>query len=68
MSETPHALGDNHTVRWHYGDVEIRDERAEYVGLTPHQALALLSWLEQERDTLLRLAKESPFIGRQGGQ
>ncbi len=50
---------DGHTVTLtEYGEVEIDDNRAEYVGLTARQALALLTWLEENKAPLEQLAKE----------
>ena len=51
-------LGDDYTVAWHYNDINIQDQRAEFVALTPQQALSLLAWLRQEETTLEELAKE----------
>jgi len=47
-----------HAVAWHYNDIEIRDQGAENVLLSAKQALSLLAWLEQERETLEKIAKE----------
>jgi hypothetical protein len=64
MNETKHngTLENDpyrgHTVAWHYKGIEIKDENAEYVGLSAKQALSLLAWLEQERNTLEQIAKE----------
>ncbi len=57
MSEHKHDgdLGDGYTVAMHYTNVEIRDSGAEFVALTPGQAIKLLAWLEEEYPNLSRL-------------
>ncbi len=48
--------GENKFVR----GIAIRDDAHEPgIRLTPQQALSLLAWLEQERETLEQLAKEN---------
>ena len=51
-------LGDRYSVAFDYSTIEIKDQGAEYVGLSAKQALSLLAWLEQEREKLEQLAKE----------
>jgi hypothetical protein len=62
MNEHKHDgdLGDGYTVAMHYTNVEIRDSGAEFVALTPEQAIKLLAWLEEEWLNLRRLAREKP--------
>ncbi len=59
MAKHDGGLGDDYTVAWHYNDIEIRDQGAEFVGLTAAQALSLLAWLEQEREALERFVEPS---------
>ena len=47
-----------HRVEWAGREVQIQDNTYEYVGLDAKEALCLLAWLEQERGTLEKLAKE----------
>ncbi len=65
MSEQEHDgnLGESYRVHWHYDEVVVEDEGAEYVGLTPKQALSLLAWLVHEQKKLEQLAQE-----QEGGQ
>jgi len=60
MSENKHDgdLGDGYEVAMHYSDVQISDGRAEFVSLTPEQAIKLLAWLEEEYSNLWRLTSE----------
>ena len=62
MSEGKHdgELGNTYTVTMHYSNVEITDNRAEFVSLPPEQAMKLLAWLEQEYLNLFRLMREEP--------
>jgi hypothetical protein len=59
MSEQKHDgdLGSGYTVAMHYSDVNITDDRAEFVSLTPEQALKLLAWLEEEYINLLNMVR-----------
>lgn len=41
-----------------YGQVEITDNRAEFVQLEAMQAVKLLAWLEEEYPNLWRLVRE----------
>ncbi len=60
MSEHDGDLGNGYIVAMHYSNVEITDDRAEFVALTPEQAMKLLAWLEEEYPNLLRLMREEP--------
>lgn len=60
MSEHDGDLGDGYTVAMHYTYVEIADGTAEFVALTPEQAVKLLAWLEEEHPNLLQLMREEP--------
>jgi len=57
MSGHDGDLGDGYTVAMHYSNVEIEDGKAEFVALTPEQAIKLLAWLEQEYPNLLQLMR-----------
>ncbi len=61
MTEPKHDgdLGDRYSVAWHYNDINIQDQGAEFVALTPLQAIKLLAWLEEEYPNLWRLYRES---------
>jgi len=52
-------LGDRYSVAWHYNDINIQDQGAEFVALTPLQAIKLLAWLEEEYPNLWRLYRET---------
>ncbi len=60
MGEHKHdgELGDGYTVAMHYRNIEIRDRGAEFVALTPEQAIKLLAWLEEEYLNLWRLVRQ----------
>ncbi len=60
MSEHDGDLGNGYRVAMHYSNVEITDERAEFVALTPEQVMKLLAWLEEEYPNLFRLMREEP--------
>ncbi len=57
MSEQKHDgdLGDRYSVAWHYNDINIQDQGAEFVALTPGQAIKLLAWLEEEYPNMRRI-------------
>ncbi len=61
MTEHPKHDGNlenGYIVAWHYDDIEIRDQGAEFVSLTARQAIALLAWLEEEYPALWRIMRQ----------
>jgi len=57
MSKHDGELGNEYKVTMHYSNVEIKDSGAEFVSLTPEQAVKLLAWLEEEYLNLWRLVR-----------
>ncbi len=52
------SLKKGYSVLFHYDEVVICDEGADFVGLEPSQALDLLKWLFERKDELEQMAKE----------